>query len=44
MNYKYKFEINGNIVDSSNEEIAKLITIMLLNLYEKNKGNKKIFQ
>lgn len=43
MHYKYKFEINGQEVDKSNDEIAKLVTIMLLNLYEKNKDNEKIF-
>lgn len=43
MHYKYKFEINGQEVDTSNEEIAKLVTTMLLNLYEKNKDNKKVF-
>ena len=44
MHYKYKFEVNGQTVDISNCEISKLITIMLLNLYEKNKGNEKLFQ
>jgi len=43
MHYKWKFEINGQIVDESNEEISKLVTTMLLNLYEKYKDNEKIF-
>jgi len=41
MHYKYKFEINGQEVDESNEEISRLITIMLLNLYKKNFLNNK---
>lgn len=43
MNYKFKFEISGQIVDETNEEISKLVTIMMLDLYEQYKDNKKIF-
>ena len=43
MHYKYKFEINGQAVDVSNKQISQIITTMLLNLYEKNKNNEKIF-
>lgn len=43
MYYKFKFEINGEIVDQTNEEISKLVTTMLLNLYEKYKDVEKVF-
>lgn len=43
MNYKYKFEIDGQKVDISDNRISKLVTTMLLNLYKNNKNNEKIF-
>lgn len=43
MHYKLKFEINGQIVDETNEEISRLVTMMLLNLYERYKHDEKIF-
>jgi hypothetical protein len=43
MHYKYKFEIDGQKVDISDNRISKLVTTMLLDLYEKNKDNAKIF-
>lgn len=43
MYYKFKFEINGEIVDQTNEEISKLVTTMLLNLYEKYKDVEEVF-
>jgi hypothetical protein len=43
MHYKYKFEIDGQEVDISDGRISKLVTMMLLNLYEENKDNEEIF-
>lgn len=43
MHYKYKIELDGEIIDFNNEKASKLITSMWLRLYEKYKYNPKIF-
>lgn len=43
MHYKFKYEINGQILDKPNEEISKLVTKVLLELYEEYKDDPRIF-
>jgi hypothetical protein len=43
MHYKYKYEINGKILDETNEEISKLVIKSLLELYDKYKDDTRIF-